>query len=112
MKPSKSDGFFERVYQVVEQVPHGRVTTYGAIAKALGSVGASRTVGYAMNACDKSLPAHRVVNRKGMLTGKAHFDPPSAMEERLTAEGIHVNQDQVHNFDQHFWDPGSEWQSM
>jgi len=107
-----ANDFYEQVWAIVKLIPPGRVTTYGAIAKALGSAGASRTVGYAMNACDKSLPAHRVVNRKGMLTGKAHFDPPSAMEERLTAEGILVNQDQVHNFDQLFWDPGSEWQSM
>ncbi len=104
--------FFEQVWAIVKLIPTGRVTTYGAIAKALGSPGASRTVGYAMNACDKSLPAHRVVNRKGMLTGKAHFDPPSAMETRLTAEGIVVSQNQIQNFDQHFWDPGREWQSM
>ena len=104
--------FFEQVWAIVKLIPTGKVTTYGAIAKALGSPGASRTVGYAMNACDKSLPAHRVVNRKGMLTGKAHVDPPSAMETRLTAEGIVVSQDQIQNFDQHFWDPGREWQSM
>jgi methylated-DNA-protein-cysteine methyltransferase-like protein len=104
--------FYEQVWAIVQLIPKGKVTTYGAIARALGSTGASRTVGYAMNACDKSLPAHRVVNRKGMLTGKAHFDPPSAMEERLTAEEITVIQDQIQNFDQHFWDPWEAWQSM
>ncbi len=104
--------FYEQVWAIVQLIPKGKVTTYGAIARALGSAGASRTVGYAMNACDKSLPAHRVVNRNGMLTGKAHFDPPSAMEERLTAEGISVIQDQIQNFDQHFWDPWEAWQSM
>jgi methylated-DNA-protein-cysteine methyltransferase-like protein len=104
--------FYEQVWDIVKLIPKGRVTTYGAIAKALGSAGASRTVGYAMNACDKTLPAHRVVNRKGMLTGKAHFTPPSSMEERLQKEGIVIKNNTIVNFEKHFWDPQQEWLSM
>jgi methylated-DNA-protein-cysteine methyltransferase related protein len=104
--------FFEQVWAIVKLIPPGRVTTYGAIAKALGSPGASRTVGYAMNACDKSMPAHRVVNRNGRLTGKFHFTPPSSMAERLASEGIIVINDEIEHFENHFWDPVSEWQSM
>ena len=107
-----ANDFYEQVWAIVKLIPPGRVTTYGAIAKALGSAGASRTVGYAMNACDKSLPAHRVVNRKGMLTGKAHFDPPSAMGERLKTEGVLVINDQIQHFELHFWDPWEAFQSM
>jgi len=104
--------FFEQVWAIVKLIPPGRVTTYGAIAKALGSPAASRSVGYAMNACDKSLPAHRVVNRNGRLTGKVHFNPPSSMAERLALEGIIVINDEIQHFKNHFWDPGKEWQSM
>ena len=100
--------FFEQVYAVVRKIPHGRVTTYGAIATFLGSRGSSRMVGWAMNhshASDPSLPAHRVVNRNGILTGKHHFGSPNLMRQLLENEGIEIEDDRVLNFDQHFWDP-------
>lgn len=104
---SKKD-FFKDVFEVVELIPKGRVTSYGAIAKFLGAAKSSRVVGYAMNAshsAEKSIPAHRVVNRNGMLTGKMHFPTPDAMQERLEAEGIVVKKDQIQDFQKHFWDP-------
>lgn len=104
---SKKD-FFKDVFEVVELIPKGRVTSYGAIAKYLGAAKSSRVVGYAMNAshsAEKSIPAHRVVNRNGMLTGKMHFPTPDAMQERLEAEGIVVKKDQIQDFQKHFWDP-------
>jgi len=107
----KSDiNFFEQVWEVVRQVPPGRVTTYGAIAKALGSLQSSRMVGWAMNAAHvlEDVPAHRVVNRQGLLTGKMHFNPPDAMQSRLEAEGIKVKNDKIIKFEQHFWDPQEE----
>jgi methylated-DNA-protein-cysteine methyltransferase-like protein len=100
--------FFEQVFEVVKQIPKGRVTSYGAIASFLGAKQASRTVGYAMNAShqsDENIPAHRVVNRNGMLTGKHHFHPPESMQEKLEAEGIVVINDEVQNFQAVFWDP-------
>ncbi|MBK8847962.1 MAG: MGMT family protein [Bacteroidetes bacterium] len=100
--------FFEAVYQVVKLIPKGRVTSYGAIAKALGTKGSSRIVGWAMNACHShkdKLPAHRVVNRVGLLTGKHHFGDPAAMQRRLEKEGIKVKNDQVIDFKKIFWDP-------
>ena len=99
--------FFELVWEVVRQVPPGRVTTYGAIAKALGSPQSSRMVGWAMNAVHflDDVPAHRVVNRQGLLTGKVHFHPPDEMQRRLEAEGIKVKNDRVVKFEQLFWDP-------
>ncbi len=100
--------FFDRVYKVVREVPRGRVTTYGAIAACLGNRGSSRMVGWAMNhshASDPSLPAHRVVNRKGMLTGKHHFGNPNLMKQLLENEGIEIKDDRVLNFENHFWDP-------
>lgn len=100
--------FFEQVYQVVRLIPEGRVTSYGAIAKYLGRKGGARMVGWAMNASHnqiKYVPAHRVVNRSGLLTGKAHFNPPQSMEERLSVEGILVKDDQIQDFNNHFWDP-------
>ncbi|MDR0295632.1 MAG: MGMT family protein [Prevotellaceae bacterium] len=102
--------FFEQVWEVVRQVPHGRVTTYGAIAKALGSAQSARMVGWAMNAAHvlADVPAHRVVNRQGLLTGKMHFTPPDAMQRRLEAEGIKVKNDKVVKFEQFFWDPQKE----
>ena len=102
--------FFEQVWAVVREVPRGRVTSYGAIAKALGSSQSSRMVGWAMNAAHAcaDVPAHRVVNREGLLTGKVHFTPPSAMQQRLEAEGVKVKKDKVVNFDQLFWDPVKE----
>jgi methylated-DNA-protein-cysteine methyltransferase-like protein len=103
-----SDSFFERVYQVVKQVPEGRVTTYGAVARCIGSSGAARMVGWALNNCHNFsdfIPAHRVVNRVGMLTGKNHFRHPDMMQQLLEAEGIKVVKDQVDDFAQKFWDP-------
>lgn len=104
---SKSD-FFNQVFQVVAQIPEGRVTSYGAIAKFLGAAKSSRIVGYAMNATHqlpKPLPAHRVVNRIGVLTGKHNFHAPNEMEEKLIREGIKVVDDKIVNFKDYFWDP-------
>lgn len=98
--------FFERVYQVVRKVPYGRVTNYGAIARFLGAARSSRMVGYAMNSAhDKDVPAHRVVNRVGLLTGKHHFPGTNLMQQLLESEGIKVRGDQVIDFDMLFWDP-------
>lgn len=100
--------FFEKVYVVVKQVPHGKVTTYGAIAAFLGTKGSARMVGWAMNASHshtEKIPAHRVVNRNGMLTGKHHFGSPFIMQQLLENEGVKVEDDQIIHFEQHFWDP-------
>lgn len=106
----KNKDFFLNVFDVVRLIPEGRVTSYGAIAKYLGSPRSSRMVGWAMNAShqEKGIPAHRVVNRNGLLTGKVHFQPPEAMEARLHAEGILVKDDQIQNFTSVFWDPSEE----
>lgn len=107
--PSASEiDFFERVWRVVRRIPAGRVTTYGAIARYLGASRGARLVGYAMNAShhvQPPVPAHRVVNRHGYLTGKFHFPTPTAMQDRLEAEGITVLNDQVRDFARLFWDP-------
>ncbi len=110
-KPKQHD-FFEEVYSIVKEIPSGRVTSYGAIAQALGSKKSSRMVGWAMNACHNrpEIPAHRVVNRNGLLTGKMHFSSPTEMEERLVKEGIQVNKDQILEFQKFFWDPTIELQ--
>jgi methylated-DNA-protein-cysteine methyltransferase-like protein len=103
--------FFEQVYQVVRLIPRGRVTTYGAIAAFLGAGGAARTVGWAMNGshgAKNPVPAHRVVNRSGMLTGKHHFPGPDVMREALESEGIAVSSDRIVNFGRLFWDPCKE----
>ncbi|MCC6372158.1 MAG: MGMT family protein [Bacteroidia bacterium] len=103
--------FFEMVYQVVRLIPKGRVTSYGAIATYLGAKGSSRVVGYAMNGAHRvkpKVPAHRVVNRNGLLTGKHHFETPYAMQELLEKEKIRVKEDKVVNFKQLFWDPSFE----
>lgn len=108
---SKQSDFFEMIFEVVRLVPKGRVTTYGAIAKYLGAKGSSRVVGYAMNASHTAkpkVPAHRVVNRNGMLTGKMHFSTPFEMQELLGKEGIKVIEDKVQNFNELFWDPEIE----
>lgn len=100
--------FYDQVYQVVSLIPKGKVTSYGAIAAYLGSKGSSRMVGYAMNMVHQSnphLPAHRVVNRNGLLTGKFHFDSPNKMQDLLASEGIIVKDDQIIDFKKHFWDP-------
>ena len=106
----KNKDFFVNVYDVVRLIPEGRVTSYGAIAKYLGSPRSSRMVGWAMNASHSmpDIPAHRVVNRNGLLTGKGHFNPPEAMEERLKAEGVNVHKDQVVDFKEKFWNPEIE----
>lgn len=98
------------VYQVVRLIPEGRVSSYGAIAKYLGAVRSSRMVGWAMNACHdvKDVPAHRVVNRKGLLTGKMHFRTPTQMQEKLEAEGLRIVDDQIIDFEKYFWDPAQE----
>lgn len=107
--PQQSD-FFQDVYDVVRLIPEGRVTSYGAIAKYLGSARSSRMVGWAMNAAHSipDVPAHRVVNRKGLLTGKIHFGEPNRMENLLKAEGVLVKNDQIIDFEKHFWDPMEE----
>jgi methylated-DNA-protein-cysteine methyltransferase-like protein len=106
----KHKDFFEAVFQVVKLIPEGRVTSYGAIAKYLGSARSSRMVGWAMNASHRisGVPAHRVVNRNGMLSGKMHFETPDAMQERLMNEGVIVENDQVVEFRSLFWDPIKE----
>ena len=106
-----NEGFFERVYQVVSQIPHGRVSSYGAIARYLGSAGSARMVGWAMNQSHTSasfIPAHRVVNRNGMLTGKHHFEGTNLMQELLENEGAIIEENRILNFDNLFWDPGEE----
>jgi methylated-DNA-protein-cysteine methyltransferase related protein len=103
--------FFEEVYEVVKLIPVGRVTSYGAIARYLGTGKSSRMVGWAMNGSHSQpdmVPAHRVVNRIGMLTGKAHFGPGTEMADLLKAEGVQVENDKIVNFLQHYWDPNSE----
>ncbi len=103
--------FFNQVYDVAKQIPPGRVTSYGAIARFLGSPGAARMVGWAMNSCSSHheyVPAHRVVNRNGLLTGKAHFDNASAMKELLEAEGLKLDGDQIIDFKEKFWNPSKE----
>ena len=103
----KNKDFFQKVFEVVKLIPEGRVTSYGLIANYLGSKKSSRMVGWAMNASHKLLdvPAHRVVNRNGLLTGKMHFVPPSKMQELLEKEGIIVIEDQIQNFKDLVWDP-------
>jgi len=101
--------FFQNVFEVVKLIPKGRVTTYGAIAEYLGAKRSARIVGWAMNAVnDKEIPAHRVVNGKGMLSGKAHFQPPELMQQRLEQEGILVKNDRVLEFDRVLWLPMKE----
>ena len=106
---SKDQSFFESVYDVVRQIPKGRITSYGAIAAALGTKLSARMVGWAMNGSHRikpKVPAHRVVNREGRLTGKIHFHPPEKMQELLEKEGIKVVDDRVVDFREKFWEPG------
>lgn len=102
--------FFNKVYEVAAQIPYGRVTSYGAIAKYLGAAGSARMVGWAMNAShkDETIPAHRVVNRSGLLTGKHHFSGINLMQQLLESEGITVINNQIQDFDKYFWDPAKE----
>lgn len=107
----KEYSFFEDVYAVTRKIPKGRVTSYGAIANYLGTKLSARMVGWAMNgatAIKPKVPAHRVVNRNGMLTGKIHFSTPTQMQELLEKEGIKVENDKVLNFDSIFWNPATE----
>ena len=106
----EEQGFFERVYDVVRQIPYGRVTSYGAIARYLGTAGSARMVGWAMNNSHSAadIPAHRVLNRKGLLTGKHHFAGTNLMQQLLENEGIEIKNDQVVNFQEYFWDPSLE----
>lgn len=101
----KDENFFERVYAVARQIPYGKVTSYGAIAKAIGSARSARMVGWAMNNCPDDIPAHRVVNRVGMLTGKHHFQGTNLMQQLLESEGIKVKESQVVEFEKYFWSP-------
>ncbi len=110
----KADGtftFFDDVYDVVSQIPKGRVTSYGAIGKYLGTALSARMVGWAMNAAHNHIPkvpAHRVVNRQGMLTGKHHFATPTLMEDLLKKEKVFVKEEKIIDFEKHYWDPNME----
>jgi methylated-DNA-protein-cysteine methyltransferase-like protein len=113
LKPSgkREENFFELVFEVARQIPKGRVTSYGAIAECLGAKSSARMVGWAMNGAHRvrpKVPAHRVVNRLGILSGKHHFSPPGTMEKLLRKEGIKVKNDQVVEFKKLFWDPAVE----
>ena len=104
---AKDDSFFEKVYVLVKQIPYGKVCTYGAIAKALGSPQSARMVGWAMNASHShtDVPAHRVVNRKGLLTGKHHFEGTNLMQQLLESEGFIIEETQIINFAENLWEP-------
>lgn len=109
----KSDNkdFFSKVYEVTRQIPYGRVTSYGAIASYLGTAMSARTVGWALNMChtsDSFIPAHRVVNRNGILTGKHHFGNSTTMQQLLENEGLIIENDKIVNFREKFWDPFKE----
>ena len=102
--------FFEQVYAIVSTIPEGKVTSYGAIAKALGTARSARMVGWAMNASHNrdNVPAHRVVNRKGVLSGKHHFDGTNLMQQLLENEGVEIVNNQIVDFEKHFWQPKIE----
>ena len=107
----KEISFFDKVYEVARLIPYGRVTSYGAIAKYLGTSGSARMVGWAMNGAHRledAVPAHRVINRTGLLTGKHHFGSPDLMQQLLENEGIKVVDDKVVDFERLFWDPAEE----
>lgn len=115
LKVFEKENFFEMVWQVVRLIPKGRVTSYGAIAKYLGTGLSARMVGWAMNAANKAkpkVPAHRVLNRNGLLTGKHHFKTPTLMQELLEKENIIVVENQVKDFKKLFWDPAQELKNM
>jgi methylated-DNA-protein-cysteine methyltransferase-like protein len=110
-KSSENNDFFSHVYELAKLIPFGRITSYGAIAKYLGSGRSARMVGWALNSCHSRLefiPAHRVVNREGLLTGKLHFGNSTTMQQLLENEGIIVEDDRVINFTEKFWDPQKE----
>lgn len=104
----QDQNFFQKVYDVARQIPYGKVTSYGAIARSIGSARSARMVGWAMNNCPDDVPAHRVVNRVGVLTGKLHFDGTNLMQQLLESEGIEVSGNQVVDFEKHFWQPAVE----
>lgn len=105
----ETSSFFEKVYDIARQIPYGRVTSYGAIANYLGATRSARMVGYAMNGSHgKDVPAHRVVNRKGLLTGKHHFEGSNLMQQLLESEGVKVVNNQIQDFDKVFWEPSKE----
>jgi len=106
---AESINFFDKVYEVARRIPYGRVTNYGAIANYLGAARSARMVGYAMNGShSKDVPAHRVVNRKGLLTGKHHFDGTNLMQQLLESEGVEIIDNQIQNLDKVYWDPSKE----
>jgi methylated-DNA-protein-cysteine methyltransferase-like protein len=118
MKRAENDSgndFFSRVYDVTRMIPYGRVTSYGAIARFLGSGRSARMVGWALNSSHTNpdfIPAHRVVNRKGILSGKNHFGSPTMMEQLLANEGLIIEDDKILNFEERFWDPLRELESF
>ncbi len=105
-----NQNFFQKVYEVARQIPYGRVTSYGAIAKYLGAARSARMVGWAMNASHnmEDIPAHRVVNKAGLLTGKHHFDGTNLMQQLLESEGVEVVDNQIQNLETIFWNPFKE----
>ena len=110
-KRQPNNDFFSRVYEVTGKIPYGRVTSYGAISRFLGTGRSARMVGWALNICHTSpdfIPAHRVVNRNGMLTGKHHFGNSTTMQQLLENEGLIIENDKIMNFREKFWDPSSE----
>jgi methylated-DNA-protein-cysteine methyltransferase related protein len=107
-KKQVTNNFFADVYEVVKLIPKGRVTSYGAIAHYLGTKSGARMVGWAMHGCPKGVPAHRVVNSAGLLTGKHHFKTPDAMEKLLKKEGVQVVNNRIQQFADHFWNPSTE----
>jgi len=110
-KQNHNNDFFNRVYEVTKLIPYGRVTSYGVIARYLGSGSSARMVGWALNVCHTNqdfIPAHRVVNRNGLLTGKYHFGNSSTMQQLLENEGIIIKNDLIINFREKFWDPLTE----
>lgn len=109
MDDNTGSNFFDKVYEVAQQIPYGRVTSYGAIAKYLGAARSARMVGWAMNnSLKKNVPEHRVVNRKGILTGKHHFHGSNLMQQLLENEGVKVVDNQIVDFEKHFWNPVKE----
>ncbi|QLE01537.1 MGMT family protein [Galbibacter sp. BG1] len=106
----KEESFFDRVYVVAKQIPYGRVTSYGAIARYLGAARSARMVGYALNGSKlkEDVPAHRVVNRKGILTGKHHFQGTNLMQQLLENEGVVIKDNQIQSLESYFWDPAKE----
>jgi methylated-DNA-protein-cysteine methyltransferase related protein len=105
LKEKKKKDFFNKVYEITKKIPYGKVTTYGHIAEACGIKSAARTVGWALNGCGQDIPAHRVVNRYGALTGKIHFGDPNLMEELLKSEGVEFDKNGCVNLEKHLWIP-------